>query len=1638
MLNLLSSWRRVVSLSLFAILFTVSGLAFSGDLDADAAAPSCSLSNTYYVNTTAGVDVSGCWGYDKKHAFATVQAAVNYVNSLYTGAAGQTGTIKVKDLRSSGATEYVFSPTGMQINISPYSSFKSVNTTFFVSGRSIMIRDFHFRSGGITLGPTSYEFLDFENNLFLSGSTMNLYGEDYYGSAYTSFAYSESVDARKNNFLPGSSLNGEGLIGMVWLEANSFDGPYTSTGMINFTDNSATMSFMGNSMNSGASMYTEDSNSMVIQGNTVGALMGDPNATAFEFVDSDVVSFGGNTIRDYGTGVHSIGVSTMPTMKFFRNNNIEFAGTSATSTTYGMHFENVSFINPYGDGIEQNLIENTDFGILMQDVVVDKVQNNQFEDVEFAIVMERSQGDEIFSNRIDGSGKGIWVTDNSYVDVIHANEINLTDQGIVVETTPGDFDLWYSGEHGGDPAGAAVNPMIIEKNVIFDTKLGIGLSGTSIDRLDTNTMNVVPNGVYAYNTQIIQAAGNMLDRSGSTSGMGSDAGFYLFATTLDAYTNNFVRNYDLGLGLLSSSAASMVYSSGFAQNPTAIQLDGSYLDYLVNSVIVDSSTGVDSGSGSSLNQVLYNTFVDFNSSAISLASSTSTEILNNLFYQASSTNAIRVNGLARLAALDHNLYDYSSGNLLYDSSTGATYAFTDVQALSLEIDGLTGTGSNMVDPAGGDYTLNVTSDAINAADGSFGVIEDMAANPRPSCGLPDIGAFEYQFSSSSDSDSDGFCDSYETDVLGTDPNDSDTDGDGLNDYEEVVDYETDPNDSDTDGDSLDDGEEVTTYFSDPNDDDTDDDGLIDGDEVYTYGTDPTDEDSDGDSLSDGDEVNTYGTDPSTDDTDLDGLTDDEEIFVEMTDPNNSDTDGDGLVDGNEVYTYGTDPNAADSDGDGYSDYVEIIDYGTDPLDPSDVPFPDADGDGLSDSEETGTYGTDPYDADTDGDGLDDGDEVLTYGTDPNDTDTDGDGLNDYEEVVTYTTDPNDTDSDDDGLDDYEEAVTYATDPNDDDTDTDGLTDYEELVTYGTDPLTTDTDGDGLDDYDEVVTYSTDPNDTDSDSDGLNDYDEVVTYSTDPNDTDSDSDGLNDYDEIVTYSTDPNDNDSDGDGLNDGDEVSTYSTDPNDTDTDADGLDDYEEVYTYSTDPNDSDSDADGLDDYDEVVTHGTDPNLDDSDTDGLGDYEEIYTYSTDPNDNDSDGDSLSDGDEVNTYSTDPNDTDSDSDGLNDYDEVVTYGTDPNDTDTDADGLDDYDEITSYGTDPLALDTDGDGLDDYYEVITYGTDPNDTDSDDDGLSDYNEVNWSTVYTESSGWSLADASGLDPNDADSDGDGVEDGDEIDDSTDPTDASDYVDDSDGDGLTDSEETGTYGTDPYDADTDGDGLDDYEEVITYGTDPNDTDTDGDGLDDYEEVITYGSDPDDTDSDDDTLSDYDEAVTYSTDPNDNDSDGDGFRDDYEITEGNDANDAADSPSLEFTFTGHDRAVKAGLAGALSTIYVDYFDTTRLHTEDLTTDDEFIFEIMLTGTDGAFGYEYDSDAYVGNIDIYYCGGDSRSGDWTPTTSDCTDTSTLSEAGSFSDMATNVNSDLSSYYSFSDMSYWYPLSSSRTSNSYPAVMIHLNP
>ncbi len=183
-------------------------------------------------------------------------------------------------------------------------------------------------------------------------------------------------------------------------------------------------------------------------------------------------------------------------------------------------------------------------------------------------------------------------------------------------------------------------------------------------------------------------------------------------------------------------------------------------------------------------------------------------------------------------------------------------------------------------------------------------------------------------------DGDGLPDTFETEVLGTDPQDPDSDSpkvaadvgdngviDGLEDFDadNVTNYHegrfgTDPFAADTDDDQLPDEYEIQFGELDQTSADTNDDGVPDGDW-----------DVDEDGLTNREELEA-GTNPVLADEDHDGLNDSRELEV-GTDPSDPDTDDDGIPDGEEL-RLGTDPLVADSDGDGTVDSDEIIETTT--------------------------------------------------------------------------------------------------------------------------------------------------------------------------------------------------------------------------------------------------------------------------------------------------------------------------------------------------------------------------------------------------------------------------------------------------------------------------------------------------------------------------------------------------------------------------------------------------------------------------------------------------------------------------------------------------------------------------------------
>lgn len=567
-----------------------------------------------------------------------------------------------------------------------------------------------------------------------------------------------------------------------------------------------------------------------------------------------------------------------------------------------------------------------------------------------------------------------------------------------------------------------------------------------------------------------------------------------------------------------------------------------------------------------------------------------------------------------------------------------------------------------------------------------------------------------------DSDSDGICDHWETNLFGTDPELADSDSDGMSDAQELgitvslpVDCSIFPQYS---------------FISDPLDSDSDNDGLLDGAEYFTHNTNPLLSDTDGDGLTDQQEITITFTDPNdsetvngvidgSTDSDLDGLTDSFEINFSKTDYLNSDSDSDTICDSTEL-NITADPKPAGI---------------------------------VTGCLEDNLYGTNPLNPDTDGDTLTDSQEINLYQTDPGSIDSDQDGLTDYVElnigsVNLYASNPNEVDSDLDGLDDLAEfnvAFEYSEDLLEV-LNSKGITPNLKSKPMSTDPLfpeaSKDTDGDGICDKWEVLEFGSNPAEADSDFDGLNDADELgidtsagVDCDNLPEslpisnfiDRDTDDDGILDGDEVNILFTLPNDRDSNDNGIKDGDE-----------DPDSDRLTNAQELYITLTNPFLADSDGNGITDdlehFDndnlnnfQEVEKGTDPYKEDTDEDGILDSEDDS-----PILNDADNDGLIDGDEENIYDTDPNNPDSDGDGLNDGEEINVYRTDPKNPDSDFDFLLDGEDLFK-----LNSDADSDGIPDGIEVHYLRTDPNKLDTDGDGLEDGYEAWVFAFQTDSSG-------------------------------------------------------------------------------------------------------------------------------------------------------------------------------------------------------------------------------------------------------------------------------------------------------------------
>lgn len=143
----------------------------------------------------------------------------------------------------------------------------------------------------------------------------------------------------------------------------------------------------------------------------------------------------------------------------------------------------------------------------------------------------------------------------------------------------------------------------------------------------------------------------------------------------------------------------------------------------------------------------------------------------------------------------------------------------------------------------------------------------------------------------SDSDGDGLTNYRESVELGTNPGLQDTDGDGVKDKQDDLPLDpTETLDSDHDGigdntetdddnDGYSDSDELNIHGTNPKRADSDGDGVTDPAEIQTHLTNPKIADTDNDGLSDGAEINTHGTLPKVGDTDVDGFLDGYEVLT---------------------------------------------------------------------------------------------------------------------------------------------------------------------------------------------------------------------------------------------------------------------------------------------------------------------------------------------------------------------------------------------------------------------------------------------------------------------------------------------------------------------------------------------------------------------------------------------------------------------------------------------------------------------------------------------------------------------------------------------------------------------------------------
>ena len=753
--------------------------------------------------------------------------------------------------------------------------------------------------------------------------------------------------------------------------------------------------------------------------------------------------------------------------------------------------------------------------------------------------------------------------------------------------------------------------------------------------------------------------------------------------------------------------------------------------------------------------------------------------------------------------------------------------------------------------------------------------------------------------SATDTDGDGWANTFDSDNGGTALTNPDSDSDGNKNYLDI--------DADNDGIvDLIESQATTLTTVVPTGTDTDGDGIddaFDGDCAPCGGvtgvpTVPVDTESDGtpdylDLNSDDDDFLdalegwdtdgdlTANTVPSGTDTDGDGLDDAYDDIVgpnSTTNPTNDQTSfsfpdvtttGDSERDWRES-------NLPDADQDGEPDVTDIDDDNDGILDVDEGASTDTDGDGI----------VDRLDLDSDNDGIPDiieagGLDTNNDGRVDDDTDTDGDGWAD-----TFDSDNGgialiDPDSDNDGLNDYVDL----------DADNDGIEDIIEAGGVDTDDdglvdSATDTDGDGWADTFDSDNGGTVLANPDTDGDGK------------ANNIDIDADGDGIVDLIESQATTgapiiPVGSDTDGDGIDNAFDSDNSGTPVTPVDTDSDSTPDYIDFNSdgdsspdalegwdtngdliADTTPSGDDDDGDGLDNaYDDVVGPNSTTNvynnedaLDFPDVTTAGatserDWREANTLDADldgepdATDIDDDNDGILDVDE--TGDTDGDgvldrlDLDSDNDGIPDILEAGGVDSDndgrvDDDTDTDGDGWADTFDSNNGGTALTDPDTDNDGVKNRLDL----------DSDNDGILDVVEAHGTDANNDGKidGFTDVDGNGYD--------DDVDASSFILPNTDAayessfglTSRPNYIDiDSDADGIDDTREglsTDNYRFPSTFTDTDNDGILDFWDTDSGNTPITPVDTDAAGIPDYVDV----------NSDNDSVSDFIEGNDFNRD----------------------------------------------------------------------------------------------------------------------------------------------------------------------------------